>query len=139
MQIEWNVPEGKEEHNFYKPEFPEEDKPLLEKAGHGGSDFYVFREFISCIRENRRPEFDEYFATTMASVAILAHRSILDGNRAFDVPDFRKEDDRAKYENDVLTPFYGKNGEAPSLPACSDVNYVPSKTKLEAYENARNA
>ena len=135
----WNVPEGMEEHNFYKPEFPEEDKPLLEKAGHGGSDFYVFREFISCIRENRRPEFDEHFATTMASVAILAHRSILDGNRAFDVPDFRNEEDRAKYENDELTPFYGKNGEAPTIPACSDVNYVPSKAKLEAYENARNA
>lgn len=135
----WNVPEGMEEHNFYKPEFPEEDKPLLEKAGHGGSDFYVFREFISCIRENRRPEFDEHFATTMASVAILAHRSILDGNRAFDVPDFRNEEDRAKYENDDLTPFYGKNGEAPTIPACSDVNYVPSKAKLEAYKNARNA
>ena len=132
----WDVPEGMEEHNFYKPEFPEEDQPLLEKAGHGGSDFYVFREFISCIRENRRPEFDEYFSTTMASVAILAHRSILEGNKAFDIPDFRREEDRVKYENDTLTPFYGKNAEAPTLPACSDINYTPSQAKLKAYENA---
>lgn len=135
----WNIPEGLEEHNYYKPEFPEEDKPLLEKAGHGGSDFYVFREFISCIRENRRPEFDEYFSTTMASVAILAHRSILDGNRAFEVPDFRKEEDRIKYENDTLTPFCGKNGEAPTLPVCSDPEYTPSAKKLEAYVNALNS
>ncbi len=135
----WNIPEGLEEHNYYKPEFPEEDKPLLEKAGHGGSDFYVFREFISCIRENRRPEFDEYFSTTMASVAILAHRSILDGNRAFDVPDFRKEEDRVKYENDTLTPFCGKNGEAPTLPVCSDPEYTPSEKKRQAYETALNS
>lgn len=131
----WNVPEGLEEHNYYMPEFPDEDKPLLEKAGHGGSDFYVFREFVSCIRENRRPEFDEYFATTMASVAILAHRSILEGNRAFDVPDFRREEDRVKYENDTLSPFYGKNGEAPTVPCCSDPDYKPSDKKLEAYED----
>ena len=132
----WNVPEGMTEHNFYKPEFPEEDKPLLEKAGHGGSDFYVFREFISCIRENRRPEFDEYFATTMASVGILAHRSILEGNKAFDIPDFRKEDDRRLYENDDLTPFYGKNGELPTIPCCSDPSYRPSENKLSIYLNA---
>lgn len=134
----WNIPEGMEEHNYYKPEFPEEDKPLLEKAGHGGSDFYVFREFISCIRENRRPEFDEYFATTMASVGILAHRSILDGSKTFDVPDFHKEEDRKLYENDFLTPFYGKNGEKPTLPCCSDPEYKPSEQKVAAYEKALN-
>ncbi len=134
----WNVPEGMEEHNYYKPEFPEEDKPLLEKAGHGGSDYYVFSEFISCIRENRRPEFDEYFATTMASVGILAHRSILEGNKAFDIPDFRKEEDRRLYENDNLTPFYGKSGEKPTLPCCSVPDYQPSAAKVEAYENALN-
>ena len=134
----WNVPEGLEEHNYYKPEFPEEDKPLLEKAGHGGSDFYVFREFINCIRENCRPEFDEYFATTMASVGILSHRSILDGNKPYEIPDFRKEEDRVKFEYDTQTPFYGKNGEKPSLPACSDVNYTPSQAKCETYEKALN-
>lgn len=132
----WNVPEGMEEHNYYKPEFPEEDKPLLEKVGHGGSDFYVFREFISCIRENRRPEFDEYFATTMASVGILAHRSILNGNQPYDIPDFRRAEDRLKYENDELTPFYGVNGEAPTLPCCSEIDYKPSAEKLAAYESA---
>jgi hypothetical protein len=130
----WNVPEGMEEHNYYKPEFPEEDKPLLEKAGHGGSDFYVFREFISCIRENRRPEFDEYFATTMASVGILAHRSILEGNKPFDIPDFRREEDCKLYENDRLTPFWSFDGTVPpTLPCCSHPDYEPSETMLKNY------
>ena len=72
----------------------------------------------------------------MASVGILAHRSILDGNKMYDVPDFRKEEDRALYENDELTPFYGKNGEAPTLPCCSEADYKPSAEKLAAYQNA---
>jgi hypothetical protein len=72
----------------------------------------------------------------MASVAILAHRSILEGNKAFDIPDFRREEDRVLYENDVLTPFYGKNGEAPTQPCCSEIDYKPSAEKLAAYESA---
>jgi hypothetical protein len=74
----------------------------------------------------------------MASVGILAHRSILEGNKAFDIPDFRKEEDRKLYENDDLTPFYGKNGEKPTLPCCSDSEYVPSAEKVNAYQNALN-
>lgn len=132
----WSKPSGLEEHNFYMPEYPEEDKHLLEKAGHGGSDFYVIREFISCIREARRPEFDVYFATTMASVAILAHRSILEGGKTFDIPDLRTEEARISYQDDHLTPFFGRNGEEPSLPSCSHPDYKPSERKREAYNRA---
>lgn len=132
----WNVPEGKEEKNFYMPEFPEEDRELIGKAGHGGGDFYIFREFLNCIRENKRPEFDEYFATTMASVAILAHRSILENGKRYDIPDFHREEDRALWEKDNLNPFYGKNGEAPTISPCSDPDYRPSAGKLDYYKTA---
>ena len=71
------------------------------------------------MREGKRPEFDEYFATNMASVAILAHRSILAGGQPFDVPDFRREEDRVKYENDRETPFYGSDGSQPTIPCSS--------------------
>ena len=101
--------------------------------------FIGIKMIIDCIKENRRPEFDEYFATTMASVGILAHRSILNGNQPYKVPDFRCEEDRVKFENDHLTPFYGANGEAPTLSACSDPNYVPSEAKRAAYETALNS
>ena len=75
----------------------------------------MIREFLSCIRENRRPEFDVYFATRMASVAILGHRSLLENGVPYDVPDFRREEDRKAYENDTLTPFYGTDGSQPTI------------------------
>lgn len=118
----WNVPEGMEEHNFYMPEWHDEQENLIAKAGHGGGDFIIIREFFECIRENKKPEFDEYFATNMASVAILAHRSILNGGVAYDVPDFRREEDRVKYENDRETPFYGSDGSDPTIPCSSNVS-----------------
>ena len=115
----WNVPEGREEINFYMPEWQDEQEKLIEKSGHGGGDFIIVREFLNCVREGKKPEFDEYFATNMASVAILAHRSILAGGQPFDVPDFRREEDRVKYENDRETPFYGSDGSEPTLPCSS--------------------
>ena len=115
----WNVPQGREEINFYDPEWHDDQEALIAKSGHGGGDFIVVREFLNCIREGKKPEFDEYFATNMASVAILAHRSILAGGQPFDVPDFRREEDRVKYENDRETPFYGSDGSEPTIPCSS--------------------
>lgn len=115
----WNIPEGMEEHNFYMPSWNDDQEDLIAKSGHGGGDFLVVREFLRCVRENRKPVFDEYFATTIASVAILAHRSILNGGIPYDIPDFKKEEDRVKYENDRETPFYGSDGSKPTIPCCS--------------------
>ncbi|MBQ1956022.1 MAG: hypothetical protein II350_09845, partial [Clostridia bacterium] len=75
--------------------------------------------FFECIRENKEPTFDVYFATTCASVGILAHRSLLERGTPIDIPDFRKEEDRAKYENDRLSPFYGADGSEPTIACCS--------------------
>jgi hypothetical protein len=111
----WQIPEGMEEVNYYMPEWPEDKKALIEKAGHGGGDFFVAREFLSCIREGRRPVFDVYFATAMASAAILSHRSILEGGKPYDIPDFRREEDRRAYENDTLSPFHGSDGTLPTI------------------------
>ena len=69
----------------------------------------------------------------MASVAILAHRSVLAGGASFDIPDFRLEADRVAYENDFLTPFWGENGEAPTVPCCSHTDYAPSENQMALY------
>ena len=66
-------------------------------------------------KESRQPEFDAYFATKTASVAILGHRSMLENGTPYDIPDFRKEEDRVRFENDRLTPFYSSDGTAPSI------------------------
>jgi predicted dehydrogenase len=124
---EWDKPEGLESNEIsYVPEWPEKDRDLIIAAGHGGGDFIVIRELFGAIRENRKPEFDEYFATTMASVAILGHRSLLENGAAYDIPDFHKEEDRVKYENDTLSPFYHSDGRAPSIrPSNHTVNFTP--------------
>ncbi len=111
----WDAPEGCEKPKLYHPELADKDKELIGKASHGGGDFFVAREFLDCIREGRRPAFDVYFATNMASVAILSHRSLLEGGKPYDIPDFRKEEDRLLYENDTLAPFYGSDGSLPSI------------------------
>lgn len=74
----------------------------------------------------------------MSSVAILAHRSILDG-RVYDIPDFNDEECRRKYENDCLTPFYNSDGGAPTLPCCSHTDYKPTEKQLEFYRGIINA
>ena len=130
----WETPEGKESNNAYNPSWNDPDEALIKSAGHGGGDFLVIREFFDCIRENRRPEFDVYFATTMASVAILSHRSLLERGVPYDIPDFRREEDREKYENDRLTPFFGPNGERPTVDACSRPTVFLGDEEIAAYE-----
>ena len=116
----WHTPEGMMSYNLYIPEWQDPKSKLADKiGGHDGGDFHMMGEFLSCVRENRKPKFDVYFATAMASVGILAHRSILSGGMPYDIPDFRREEDRIKYENDRLSPFYGSDGSEPTLPACS--------------------
>ncbi|MBR6558615.1 MAG: Gfo/Idh/MocA family oxidoreductase [Clostridia bacterium] len=132
---EWDIPEGREEINLYTPEWNDKDEELIKESGHGGGDFVTVRHFINCIREGRQPDhpFDIHSAVTMASVAILAHRSMLDGGISYDIPDFHLEEDRAKWENDRLTPFYGSDGSEPTLPSCSHTDFKPTEKQLELY------
>ena len=129
----WEKPEGYENETLYEPQWNTEDKELAEKAGHGGGDFFVIKEFFDCIRENRRPQFDEYFATTCSSVAILSHRSALEKGLPYDIPDFRNEEDCVKYENDYLTPIPRSDGKAPDMPCCSHPDFKPTPEQYEAY------
>ena len=135
---DWARPEGIEEINEYTAVWNKspELKELIEKTGHGGGDFLVCREFLDCIEEGRRPShpFDVHSAVTMASVAILAHRSMLEGSRPYDIPDFHSEADRKLYENDHLTPFPGPNGEAPTIPCCSVTDFAPTERQVEAFK-----
>ena len=115
---EWDKPEELESEEInYVPDWPEQDREHIIAAGHGGGDFVVIREMFRAIRENQKPYFDEYFATIMASVAILGHRSMLEGGMPYEIPDFRREEDRVKYENDTLSPFYHSDGTPPSIPS----------------------
>ncbi len=131
---DWQIPEGKQADNCYYPEEDPKDAALAKAAGHDGGDYYMFKDFFACIRENKKNYLDEYVATTMASIAILAHRSILNGGAPYDIPDFSKEEDRVKYENDTLTPFW-HNGIEPNVPSCSHPEYLPSEEDVRLFED----
>lgn len=131
----WAVPDGMEEINCYDPEWHDSDEEFIENSGHGGGDYIVARMFLDCIREGRQPEhpYDIYSAVAMSSVAILAHRSVLNGGAAYDIPDFRLEECRKEYENDSQTPFYGSDGSAPNIPCCSHTDYKPTEEQIKNF------
>lgn len=131
---DWTKPEGAEEVNYYSPGWNDKDEELIIKTGHGGADFITARMFIECIRENKQPEhpFNLHSAVAMSSVAILAHRSVLEGGKPYDIPDFTKEEDRKLYENDRISPFPKEDGTC-DIPCCTDPDYKPSETQMRLY------
>lgn len=131
----WEIPEGMEEINCYEPVWNDPDEEIIKNSGHGGGDYLTIREFINCIKEGRQPgnPYDIHSAVAMSSVAILSHRSMLEGGKPYEIPDFHKEECRKQYENDRLTPFVGVNGEAPTIPCCSKTDYAPTEKQLELY------
>ncbi len=130
----WSKPEGAEETNLYDPEWNDKDEELIMKSGHGGGDYITARMFIECINEGKQPEhpFDIYSAVAMSSVAILSHRSMLEGGKPYDIPDFRDEKWCEMYKDDRLTPFYGTDGSEPTLP-CSSKPCEPTEKQLRMF------
>ncbi len=114
----WDIPEGEKAETIYKPDWQEDSRTLLRRSGIG-AEYFLFQEFFRCIRAGTQPVMDVYFAVDTASVGILGHRSMLQMGMPYDIPDFRKEEDRAKYENDHLTPFWDADGNPPTIPSCS--------------------
>ena len=135
---EWSKPEGMEVNNLIELDWDKIDKDaeLIKKTGHGGADYIIARYFLDLIKEGRQPEhpYDVYSATAMASVSILSHRSMLEGGKPYDIPDFRKEEDRKRYENDRLSPYYLSDGTPPSLPCCSHPDYSPTEQQLQKFK-----
>lgn len=105
----WEKPKLKS----YKPEFRKYRKQA-ERTGHGGGDFFVVWEFVNSIIKQERPPIDVYKAMDMTLPGILGYRSALSGNIPVEVPDFRKEKIRKKYEKDDFSPDpYDKNRKIP--------------------------
>ena len=132
---EWDIPEGADCEKLYKPLWNDKDEEFIKKSEHEGADFVMGRLFVECVLAGKQPPhpFDLYSATVMSSVALLGHRSVMDGGEPYDIPDFRKEEDRKLYEDDFLTPFFGDDGSAPTLPCCSNLNYKPTEKQMELY------
>ena len=130
----WAKPEGRETDNLYEPTWQDKDEELIKASGHGGADFLTVRLFVDCVLKGEQPPhpFHLHAAVAMSSVGILAHRSMLENGKPYDIPDFNKEEDRVLYENDYLSPF-PKDGNAPTLPCCSVTDHAPTETQLALY------
>ncbi len=133
---EWSKPEDSASANLYEPSWNDPDEEIIKTSGHGGGDYLTCRTFLECIEKGVQPEhpFNVYSAVAMSSVAILAHRSMLEGGKPYDIPDFAKEEDRKLYENDRLSPFYGSDGSKPTIPCCSITDYKPTEKQVENYK-----
>ncbi len=132
----WETPDGVQSENFYEVKWVDGiDTELIAKSTHGGADYLMAKMFLDCVRDARQPPcpFDVHSAIAMSSVAILAHRSMLDGGAPYDIPDFRNAEDCKKYENDWLTPFIGSDGTPPSLPCCSNPDYRATESQLKLF------
>lgn len=101
---EWDRPEDKPLDRVYTPEWPEHGD-LARKAGHGGGDFWTNFHFAEAIRRKELPFLNVYRGVAMSSVGILGWKSALEDGRPFEVPDFSKESERTKYENDRWSPW----------------------------------
>jgi len=100
----WNRQPGQPLERVYVPEWPEH-ADLARQAGHGGGDFWTNFHFARAIRSGEPPFFDVYRGVALSSVGILAWKSALEAGRPYEVPDFRKESSRKKYENDRWSPW----------------------------------
>ena len=134
---DWEKPDEADEISIYTAPENDKDADLIKTSGHGGGDYLAARLFVECLREGKQPPhpFDIYSATAMSSVGILSHRSMLEGGRPYDIPDFRREEDRKAYENDRITPFYSDDGTSPDIPCCSHTDHKPTEKQLENYRN----
>ncbi len=108
---EWDTQNGKfPTDRVYTPDWPEHAE-LANKAGHGGGDFWTNFHFANAIRAGGQPFLDVYRGVNMSSVGILAWRSALNGGIPQAVPDFSKESDRKKFENDHWSPWPDGTGD----------------------------
>ena len=74
----------------------------------------------------------------MSSVAILGHRSMMDFGVPYDIPDFRKQEDRDRYRDDHASPFYYTDGREPTIPCCSRPDYRPTDEQVKNFNDILN-
>lgn len=127
---EWDQ-KGKEPlERSYLPEWPEHGE-LARKTGHGGGDFFTNFHFAQAIKTKKQPYLDVYKGVAMSSVGIVAWKSALENGKPYEMPNFKKESDRKKIENDHWSPYPEHAG--PGQPPTSILGKIESTPKAIAY------
>lgn len=73
------------------------DHPLWKKyeaeavgAGHGGMDWFVFNAFILAVKDKKQTPIDVYDSVTMSVITPLSTKSLKEGNKPQEFPDFTR-------------------------------------------------
>ena len=119
----WFVPNNLEffpggeipEFEKYAPQYEDTKMVTLEElnsfteeqtgVGHPGIDFWLTYHFVKYLRGEHEPFFNVYRATALSAAAIMAWKSVLDGSKEYEIPDFTNKEEREKYKDDFLSPF----------------------------------
>ncbi|MBP5466766.1 MAG: Gfo/Idh/MocA family oxidoreductase [Clostridia bacterium] len=79
---------GKDYEKEYLPEFWQIITSEQLSAGHGGMDYFIFRNFIDSIKSGTEPCIDVYDAATWMAISVLSEQSIKNGGAPICFPDF---------------------------------------------------
>ncbi len=83
----------------YSDYLPERYKNATEEqksAGHWGGDFFIVQDFLDAVVNGTKPYVDIFDACEWTAVALLSELSVTNNGKAFDMPDFRKYEDRSQ-------------------------------------------
>ena len=80
----------KELSSTYLPEWYMQALEDAAQTGHGGGDYYVLREFIEAITNEREPLIDIHTAMDMTLPGLVSQKSIKNGGEWLPVPDSRE-------------------------------------------------
>jgi len=120
---------GEPVERIYLPDFPEYHSEAM-RAGHGGGDFFTNFHFAEAIRTGTQPYLDVYRGVQMSIVGVLAWKSALEGGAPMDVPDFRKEEERKRHEEDDWSP--DPERARPGQPPVSVLGHIEPTDKAKA-------
>ncbi len=132
----WNKQPGEPADLMYRPEF-RQFHDLAARSGHGGGDFFMLHEFIEAIRTGTQPYFDIYRGLQMSCLGILAYKSALNDNMAFDVPSFASDAELAPYEGDNWSPDPADAGPGQPLPSVLGDIKKPKRLRDKVAKRAR--
>ncbi|HOJ40215.1 MAG TPA: gfo/Idh/MocA family oxidoreductase, partial [bacterium] len=60
--------------------------PEAKSGGHGTSEYYLIRDFLSAIENDTNPPIDVFRATEWTIPGLIAHQSAMEDGRWLEVP-----------------------------------------------------
>ncbi|MHB8862948.1 MAG: Gfo/Idh/MocA family protein, partial [Pirellulaceae bacterium] len=72
------------EHEYYR----KDSETAAKAGGHGGIDYFVVREYVEMVREDKEPWIDAYDAAAWTSIMHLSRESIDKQGAPVEIPDF---------------------------------------------------